>query len=285
MDSLTPPAAPATAASVAASARPAPLIELDHATVVRGGARVLTDFSLTLSLGQHVVILGANGCGKSTFIKLITRELYPLAREGDSPPMKVFGQRRWNVSELRSRLGVVTADLTRNLYEMPHLRVEEAVISGWFSSFVIPSWREVDERMKVEARRALAQVDATELSDRRVSELSTGELRRVVIARALVHRPEALLLDEPTAGLDPVAQRHFVHLLRDLAQLDITLVLVTHHLEEIVPEFSRVVLLGNGGILADDAPAAVLTSENLSRAYHGPLRVQQINGHYTAMLD
>jgi iron complex transport system ATP-binding protein len=260
--------------SPAAPAAVAPLFELDRATVVRGAARVLRELSLSIPLGQHTVVLGPNGCGKSTFIKLINRELYPLAREGDAP-VKVFGLRRWNVAELRTRLGVVTSDLTRDLQEMPHLRVEDAVITGFFSSFVIPPHCEVDAQMRAQARQALADVNATALADRQVAELSTGEMRRVLIARALVHSPQALLLDEPTAGLDLIAQRHFLHLLRTLAQRGITLVLVTHHLEEIVPEFERVILLSGGQVAADGPPETVLTSAQLSAAFGGPLQVRR----------
>ncbi len=260
--------------SLTASADPQtpPLFELDRATVIRGGVRVLRELSLSIPLGQHTVILGPNGCGKSTFIKLIHRELYPLAREGDAP-VKVFGLRRWNVAELRTRLGVVTSDLTRDLQEMPQLGVEDAVLTGFFSSFVIPPHREVDAAMRVRARQALADVSAGALADRQVGELSTGEMRRVLIARALVHDPQALLLDEPTAGLDLIAQRRFLELLRELARRGITLVLVTHHLEEIVPEFQRVILLRAGEVMADGTPEQVLTSDQLSRAYGGPLKV------------
>ena len=187
--------------SPAATPPLAPLFELDRATVVRGATRVLHDLSLRIPLGQHTAILGPNGCGKSTFIKLISRELYPLAREGDAP-VKVFGLRRWNVNELRNRLGLVTSDLTRDLQQMPYLRAEDAVITGFFSSFVVPPHRQVDADMRAKARHALEQVRATPLADRQVAELSTGEMRRVLIARALVHEPQALLLDEPTAGLD-----------------------------------------------------------------------------------
>ncbi|MFT3761570.1 MAG: ATP-binding cassette domain-containing protein [Pseudoxanthomonas sp.] len=260
------------------------LIELDRATVVRGGARVLRELSLRIPLGQHTVILGANGCGKSTFIKLISRELYPLAREGEAPA-KVFGLRRWNVAELRTRLGLVTGDLGRDLQEMHALRAEDAVISGFFSSFVIPPHCQVDARMRAQAAQALQRVGAAALRDRLVAELSTGEMRRVLIARALVHAPQALLLDEPTTGLDLVAQRDFLSLLRELAGQGITLVLVTHHLEEILPEFRRVVLLHGGGVLADGAPKAVLTPENLSKAYGGELRVECEGGRYRAVLD
>ena len=259
----------------------APLFELDRATVVRGATRVLRDLSLSIPLGQHTAILGPNGCGKSTFIKLINRELYPLAREGDAP-VKVFGLRRWNVNQLRNRLGVVTSDLTRDLQQMPQLLVEEAVVTGFFSSFVVPPHRQIDADMRARARRALADVHAAALADRQVAELSTGEMRRVLIARALVHEPEALLLDEPTAGLDLVARQHFLGLMRLLAQRGITLVLVTHHIEEIIPEIDRVLLLRDGTLQADGDRAAILTDAHLSHAFGGQVRVRFEGDVYSA---
>ena len=260
-----------------------PLIELDRATVVRGGVRVLHEMSLRINLGQHTVILGPNGCGKSTFIKLINRELYPLAREGDSPPVKVFGLRRWHVAELRNRLVMVSGELSHDLQQMYALRAEDAVVSSWFSSLVIPPHRQVEPYMRARAKQALARVGAATLGNRLIAELSTGEMRRVLIARALVHEPQALLLDEPTAGLDLVAQYHFLGLLCELANQGITLVLVTHHLEEILSEFRRVILLYAGTVFADGAPEDVLTSENLSKAYGGPLQVQRIGNGYRAV--
>lgn len=259
----------------------APLFELDRATVVRGATRVLHNLSLSIPLGQHTAILGPNGGGKSTFIKLINRELYPLAREGDAP-VKVFGLRRWNVNQLRNRLGVVTSDLTRDLQQMPQLLVEEAVVTGFFSSFVVPPHRQIDADMRARARRALADVHAATLADRQVAELSTGEMRRVLIARALVHEPEALLLDEPTAGLDLVARQHFLGLMRLLAQRGITLVLVTHHIEEIIPEIDRVLLLRDGTLQADGDRAAILTDAHLSQAFGGQVRVRSEGDVYSA---
>jgi len=270
------PASPATAAATA------PLFELDRATVVRGATRVLHNLSLTIPLGQHTAILGPNGGGKSTFIKLINRELYPLAREGDAP-VKVFGLRRWNVNELRNRLGVVTSDLTRDLQQMPYLRVEDAVVTGFFSSFVVPPHRQIDAGMRARAHDALEQVRASTLADRPVAELSTGEMRRVLIARALVHEPQALLLDEPTAGLDLVARQHFLGLMRSLAQRGITLVLVTHHIEEIIPEIDRVLLLRDGAVYADGGRATTLTDAHLSHAFGGPVRVRCEDDFYSAV--
>ena len=258
-----------------------PLIELDRATVVRGDSAVLHALSLRIVAGQHTAILGPNGSGKSSFIKLISRELYPLAREGQSP-VKVMGRDRWNVHQLRTQLGMVAGDLGRDLLEMPGLHVEEAVLTGFFASLALPPDSEVTAGMRDHAHAALAKVQATALASRPVAELSTGEMRRVLIARALVHRPQALLLDEPTAGLDPVAQRDFLRLLRALAQQNVTLVLVTHHIEEIVPEIDRVILLRAGCVYADGTRADTLSSENLSAVFGGALQVRREGERYFA---
>lgn len=276
--------------SVAASAVavPPPLIELDRASVMRGQVKVLHELSLRIDAGQHTAILGPNGCGKSSFIKLITRELYPLARVGSEasarPPVSVMGQTRWQVDRLRSQLGIVTGDLSVNLADMPGLTVENAVLSGFFASYVVPAHREVTEAMRERAAEALALARALPLLHRPYAELSAGETRRVLIARALVNRPQALLLDEPSTGLDLIARQHLVDTMRHLAQQGITLVLVTHHIEEIVPEIERVILLRAGRIFADGERDALLTDEKLSAVFDGPVRVQQENGRYMAVV-
>ncbi len=262
------------ALAVPETARP-PLIELDRASVIRGQVRVLHELSLRIDQGQHTAILGANGCGKSTLIKLITRELYPLARTGDTPPVQVLGQARWQVDRLRSQLGIVTGDFGANLADQPGLTAEDAVLSGLFASFVVPPFREITEDMRARAAEALARAHALPLRHRLYAELSTGEARRVLIARALVNRPHALLLDEPGTGLDLVARGHLLAMLRTLARDGVTLVLVTHHIEEIVPEIGRVVVLQGGRVLADGPRGAMLDGGLLSQAFGGPVRVWQ----------
>ncbi|KOO84645.1 ATP-binding cassette domain-containing protein [Stenotrophomonas pavanii] len=263
-------------------AEPPPLIELDRATVVRGQVKVLHGLSLRIAQGQHTALLGPNGCGKSTFIKLITRELYPLALGDGSVAVKVLGQNRWQVDRLRSQLGIVTGDLSSNLADMPGLTVEQAVLSGFFASYVVPAFREVTDDMRARVGETLAMTGALSLRERAYAELSAGETRRVLIARALVNRPQALLLDEPSTGLDLVAREQLVATMRVLAQQGITLVLVTHHIEEIIPEIERVVLLRDGRVQADGTRAELLRSTPLSAVFGGAITVCEQEGRLTA---
>jgi iron complex transport system ATP-binding protein len=270
------------AASPVVPASSVPLIELDRACVIRGQVRVLHDLSLRIEQGQHTALLGPNGCGKSSFIKLITRELYPLAHGDGTVAVRVLGQNRWQVDRLRSQLGIVTGDLSSNLSDMPGLTVEEAVLTGFFASFVVPAFREVTPEMRERARETLAMTGALPLLQRGYAELSAGETRRVLIARALVNRPQALLLDEPSTGLDLIAREQLIATMRELARQGITLVLVTHHIEEIIPEIERVVMLRGGKILADGSRAELLRDGPLSELFGGPIHVVDQAGRLSA---
>lgn len=194
----------------------------------------------------------------------------------------MLGQNRWQVDRLRSQLGIVTGDLSSNLADMPGLTVEEAVLSGFFASFVVPAFREVTEDMRQRVRETLALTGALALLARGYAELSAGETRRVLIARALVNRPQALLLDEPSTGLDLIARQHLIATMRRLAAEGITLVLVTHHIEEVIPEIARVVLLRGGRIIADGPRDDLLRDAPLSEVFGGPIQVVEHEGRLSA---
>src|SRR5437773_122637 len=217
---------------------PPALIEFTRVSVMRGDTLALNDVSLQIGVGEHVAILGPNGCGKSTLIKAITRECYPVVREGSS--VRILGEETWNGFELRELLGIVSSDLMATCTRSVSGR--DIVLSGFFSSIGIWPHQEVTSDMRERAERAMERLEISHLADRFTDEMSTGEARRVLLARALVHDPRALILDEPSVALDLGAQHELRGILRKLAQSGIAIVMVTHHLSALIPEIERVLL-------------------------------------------
>lgn len=259
-----------------------PLLQIDDVTIKRGQSSLLDQVSLSIAQGQHTAILGQNGSGKSTLVKLIGREVYPTdGKEG----VRIFGQTRWDVFELRKRLGIVSPSLHQDLAAQPSLEVIDVVISGFFAARGVWGHHQVTTPMRHAAIQALIRMGGGHLGGRLMSTLSTGEARRVLIARALVHQPKALLLDEPCAGLDPGTRRRFLDTLRGLALSGTTLILVTHHVEEILPEIEHIVLLNQGRVLAEGDKADLITSERLTDLYGLPTQVTRRGDWYTAHLD
>ena len=260
-----------------------PLLELHSATVVLGGTRILDGLSLRIAAGEHTAILGPNGAGKSTFIKLLTLQQYPLPAVNGTPPIRVMGRELWDVFALRSQMGIVSPDLhDRFVHGNSSGTISglEAVLSGFFASQGVFAHQQVTGAMREAAGEALARVGATHLAGATLDTMSTGEARRVLIARALVHKPRALVLDEPTRGLDLVARHEFLERIRAVARQGTTILLVTHHVDEIIPEIGRVILLRQGRVAADGAKAAVLTAAELGRTFDATLAVEQAGGYY-----
>ncbi|GAC1526476.1 MAG: ATP-binding cassette domain-containing protein [Chloroflexota bacterium] len=269
----------------------AAFLRIQNATVLRGpGGRtpVLHDLSLEIWPGQHTAILGPNGSGKSSLIKLLTQEYRPLARPGQDAVVELFGRDRWDVFELRRLMGIVSPDVQNNLAageEGRSLSGLEVVVSGFFATRGVQPYQSVSQDMWKAGRQALALLEATHLAAKPVPEMSTGEARRVLIARALVHDPPALLLDEPTTGLDMVATARFLGTLQRLARRGKTIIVVTHHLHEIIPEVQRVVLLRAGTVHRDGPKSDVLTGANLSDAFGAPVRVEaHASGFYSMVV-
>jgi iron complex transport system ATP-binding protein len=269
-------------------ADPVALLDLDHASVILGGTRVLDGLTLSIAVGEHTAILGPNGAGKSTFIKLLTLQQYPVADGTAAAPIRVFGRERWDVFALRSQLGIVSADLhDRFVHGNSNgvLTGLDAVVSGFFATHGVFGHQRVTATMRREAMAALERVDAGRLARATLDTMSTGEARRVLIARALVHHPVALVLDEPTRGLDLVSRHHFMERVRALARQGTTILLVTHHVDEIIPEIDRVILLRRGAVARDGAKADVLTGPHLSGAFDAPLVVERSGGYFHVRVD
>jgi iron complex transport system ATP-binding protein len=261
------------------------LLQIEDVTVLKGDVAALNRLTLTIRRGEHTAILGPNGSGKTTLINLMTHEDHAVARGDDGRQVRVFDHHRWNVFELRARLGIVSGNLHQRFVEgnsAGRIRGEDAVVSGLFATHGVVNGLFVTDDMRHRAVEALSEVGASHLGGKWLNEMSEGEARRVLIARALINKPSALVLDEPTAGLDLVARQRFLELLRDIARRGTTLVLVTHHVEEIVPEVSRVVLLQRGRVAAEGPKAVVLDSARLSELFETPISLQQVDGYYYA---
>jgi iron complex transport system ATP-binding protein len=253
-----------------------PLLDLRNVQVMRGEGVVLDDFNLRVQTDEHVAVLGPNGCGKSTLIKTITRECYPVVRKDSG--MAILGQASWNIFELRSLLGIVSNDLMASC--TGDASGLDVVLSGFFSSTRIFPNHAVDPEKIERARAALAALGVSHLKDRAVQEMSSGEAKRVLIARALVHNPRALLFDEPCNSLDIRAQHELRETMRSLAKSGIGIILVTHEIADVVPEIERVVLMSKGRIVADGRKADLLRAESLKELFGLKVEVSQRAGYY-----
>jgi iron complex transport system ATP-binding protein len=262
-----------------------PILELVEATVVKDDRPVLDRLNLTIRDGEHTAILGPNGAGKSLLIGLLTCVERPLARDNGTPPARIFGREDWDIFELRRRLGVVSASLHVRFVagnSEGRIRADAAVLSAFLASYGLLRYGEVTGEMHRRTAAALDLVGAGHLTARFLDELSSGEARRVMLARVLVTDPQVLVLDEPTAGLDVAARHAFMERVRAVARAGTTVILVTHHLEEIIPEIGRVVLLQGGRVAGDGPKAEMLTPAQLSTLFDVRLAVEQADGYHYA---
>jgi iron complex transport system ATP-binding protein len=260
-----------------------PVLELVNASVKKGDSIVLHALTLRICTGEHTAILGPNGAGKSILLRLLTHEERAVPLSDDSPPVRVFGDDRWNVFQLRPQLGIVSADMHHRFVtgnSEGRITALAAVLSGFVASQGILRYNSITDEMRHRASEALDRMGVSHLSRRLINEMSSGEARRVLLARALVTDPRALVLDEPTTGLDVVARHRFMERVRTIARDPTTLILITHHVEEIIPEIGRVILLREGRIAGDGAKRDMLTEPRLSETFGGKMSVEQQNSYY-----
>ena len=258
----------------------AALLEIHNATIWRGGNRVFSNLSLNIEQHERVAILGPNGCGKSTLLKTINRELYPVATPDTY--IRVLGRDKWNVWELRRQIGVVSNDLHQRY--TPTTTALEVAVSGFHSSIGIHGTlaERITKEQIAAAEATLTELGVDALRDTELKHMSSGQQRRCLLARALVHDPAILILDEPTTGLDITASFDYLERVRRLAREGRNIIIVTHHLNEIPPEVDRIILLKNGALAADGSKRDVLTAAILSDVYDTPVRVAEVDGYYLA---
>ncbi len=255
------------------SLTPPPFLQLRNAVVRRAGRAILTIDAFELACGENIALLGPNGSGKSTFVKLVTREMLPLHR--DEPPVLFKGRDRATLAEVKRSLGVVSSTMQEQM--TVHLPVVDIVAGGLFGALGIP--QAVAAADADGARdRALATMGLLGIADlaaRDAMTLSTGQARRALIARALVHDPEALVFDEPCTGLDPEGMFYVRRSMRALAQAGKSIVLVTHYPEDVIPEIARLVLVKDGAVFADGPKERLLSDDTMSALFDVPLRVKR----------
>ena len=258
-----------------------PLIEIRNATVYRGTTRVFERLSLTIGQHEPVAILGPNGSGKTTLLKLINRELYPVPGNDDCH-VKILGRETWNVWDLRSHIGLVSHDLQARY--RPRTNALNVILSGFHSSVGVHGMlaEKISSAHVDKAIGILHELGIGALAETQLRHMSTGQQRRCLLGRALVHDPDTLILDEPTAGLDLAASFDYLDRIRRLAGKGKNIVLVTHMLNEIPPEIDRVILLRAGSVVVDAPKETALTRENLRRTFDTNLRVARVDGYYLA---
>ena len=254
------------------------LLDIHNATLWRGDTCVFERLNLRIDVGEQVAILGPNGSGKTTLLKTMTRDIYPV--RADDAWVRILGAERWNVWELRRHIGLLSHELQASY--PGRCNALDVVVSGFHSSVGIHGnvAAAVDESQRRKALELLDEVGLPGIADKPLAKLSTGQQRRVLLARALVHAPDTLVLDEPTTGLDLAGSFALLETLERLERCNI--LLVTHHLTDIPPRIQRVILLHEGKVVADGEKQEVLNDRLLSGVYGTSVRVSCIDGYYVA---
>jgi len=254
------------------------IIEFENIDVGYDENIILKDLNLKIKEKEHFAILGANGSGKSTLMKLIQSQIYP--RHTKEFKKEIFGKSRYSIFELRKELGVITNDL-HNYFEKEagYMNGFEVVLSGYYSSIGIFTHQDFTNEQIKKAKEVMIFLEIEDLRYKKVSAMSTGQLRKCIVGRALIHDPKAFILDEPTVGLDIKAQINFIKTLKKLAK-NSTIILVTHHLEEIFEEIQNVALIHNNTIYKIGQKKDILTNENLSTIFDTKLTIKEKNSRY-----
>ncbi|MFA6710710.1 MAG: ATP-binding cassette domain-containing protein [Candidatus Methanomethylophilaceae archaeon] len=253
-------------------------LELKRVSVVRDGNPILSDVDLSIGDDENVAIIGPNGSGKTTLMKLLRAEILPYYDENNVATMRIFGKEQWDIFDLRSKMGIVSMDLQSRFSD--DTEVSEVIMSGYFGSLDVFRNHETSEDMRGKVRNAAMKMGIDDLLGRKIGELSLGEMRRTLIARAMITEPRMLVLDEPMTGLDIVMKDRFRKMFDIMMGSGMRLIMITHELEDIPLSVRRVVMIKDGRIFADGPKEKILTSKKVSELYDYPISVNNDNGVY-----
>ena len=252
------------------------LLRLHDAKVKMDGRVILDVDDFVINQGERIVVLGPNGSGKSTLVKLLTKEIEPVWRE--TPPVLFMGQPDPSEETLIETVGLVSTDVQERM--MVHRTVFDIVLGGFFGSVGVPFHIGASDEQVEQARKAIREIGIPSLSERDMLTLSTGQARRALIARVLINGPALLIFDEPTSGLDPEGAWNMRQSLSALAKAGHTILVITHNVSDIMPEFDRVVMLQDAHIVADGPKEEVLTTQKLRHLFGVPITLVETDGRY-----
>lgn len=252
------------------------LLDIFNATVYRDEKKVFDQLSLSIKCGESAVIIGPNGAGKSSLLKLLSREIYPISKEGSF--VKILGKQLPTLWDLRKKIGLISADLQAIF--VPDISGLGVVVSGLHNSIGLFSHQEITDSELKRGKKILEYLGIQDLANCRYRQMSTGQQRICLLGRALIHNPDHLILDEPTSGLDVRATHQYLKIIRELLLSGKTILLATHHINEIPPEIERVILIKEGKIFDDDKKEILFTDDKISEFFNIPLKISCSNGYY-----
>ena len=240
--------------------------------------KIFDDLSLKLSFHENTVLLGPNGSGKTSIIRLINRSLYPKVKSNSY--FKLFGTENINIWEVRKRVGFLLTELENRIYK--NEAVNDVIKTGLYNTYRIPCYETKkisNEKSKLDMILEILELNS--ISDYPFKILSDGQKRRTLIGRALIHDPDILILDEPTSKLDIKSKYIILKCLENLCSSGKTLIQITHDITTISESINRVIFIRNGEIIDDGIPSDLLTDKKLSHLFDMNLRVYYKNKSWT----
>lgn len=258
-------------------------LEIRDVSVVRDGKKILDSISMDIDVGKNLAVIGLNGSGKTTLIKLLRGDIHPYYDETNPAMMRIFGEEHWNIFDVRSKMGVVSMDL-QSMFRND-TTVYEVIASGFFGSLdVFRNMKVTDEMIKKVYEKAVF-MGIEDLLERTLEGLSLGEMRRTLIARALVTDPKMLVLDEPMTGLDIVMKSKFRTMFDIMVDKGVNIIMITHDLTDIPVNINRIIMMKAGRIFADGDKKKLLNSKTVSELYGEPIKVEDTNGIYRMYIE